>query len=81
MSIHKGKGCTKRLLIGCAMLQAGQSQQVVINKESLIEYAKVKDIEINMNDSFNDIFKQTTGKSNESYLKKYYSEKRKYKRF
>ena len=33
-----------------------------MNKENLIEYAKVKGIEINENDSFNNIFKQVTGK-------------------
>ena len=31
-----------------------------MNKENLFEYAKVKGIKINENDSFNDIFKQIT---------------------
>ena len=51
-----------------------------MSKESLIEYAKVKVIEINENDSFNDIFKQVTGKSYESYLKKLTKRKEKEER-
>ena len=48
------------------------SYKITMKKQTLIEYLKViKPIEeINENDSFNDVFKQVTGKSYENYLKK-----------